>query len=207
MHLAGELLKTKTGLDMMHIPYKGSAPAYPDVMAGRVDLMIDTLFSSKPHIETGRLRPLAITSAQRAQTSPDIPTVAETVPGFDVQSINGIVVPKATPREIVRKLHADFSTILQLPELRTRMAELGLEVVTMTPEGVRRLHPHADRAMGRGGAPLRRQGGVSGGAPLIRRDAVDAPSARSTQHLAPGMPFFSHSSDVMLAGGFTHSAG
>jgi tripartite-type tricarboxylate transporter receptor subunit TctC len=135
MHLAGELLKTKTGLDMMHVPYKGSAPAYPDVMAGRVDLMIDTLFSSKPHIETGRLRAIAVTGAQRAQTSPDIPTAAETVPGFDVQSINGIVVPKATPREIVRKLHADFGTILELPELRTRMAELGLEVVTMTPEG------------------------------------------------------------------------
>jgi tripartite-type tricarboxylate transporter receptor subunit TctC len=134
MHLAGELLKTKTGLDMRHIPYKGSAPAYPDVMSGRVDLMIDTLFSSKPHIESGRMRALAVTGGQRAQTSPDIPTVAETIPAFDVKSINGIVVPKATPRETVRKLHADFGTILGLPDLRARMAELGLEVVTMTPE-------------------------------------------------------------------------
>ena len=134
MHLAGEMLKSKTGLDMMHVPYKGSAPAYPDVMAGRVDLMIDTFFSSKPHIDAGRMRAIAITSAKRAETAPDIPTVAESVPGFNVQSINGIVVPKATPREIVRRLHADFGTILALPELRARMAELGLEVVTMTPE-------------------------------------------------------------------------
>jgi tripartite-type tricarboxylate transporter receptor subunit TctC len=134
MHLAGELLKTKTGIDMMHIPYKGSAPAYPDVMSGRVDLMIDPLYSSIPLLDTGRLRPIAIASSKRAQTSPDIPTAAETIPGFAVQSINGIVVPKATPREIVNKLHDDFATILARPELQTRMAELGLEIVTMTPE-------------------------------------------------------------------------
>ncbi len=134
MHLAGELLKTQTGLDMMHIPYKGAGPAYPDVMSGRVDLMIDTLFSSIPLLDTGRLRPIAITSSRRAQSWPDIPTAAETVPDFAVLSINGIVVPKATPRAIVHKLHADFSTILALSELQTRMAELGLEVVTMTPD-------------------------------------------------------------------------
>ncbi len=134
MHLAGELLKTKTGIDMMHIPYKGSAPAYPDVMSGRVDLMIDPLYSSISLLDTGRLRPIAIASAKRAQTSPNIPTAAETIPGFEVQSINGIVVPKATPREIVNKLHDDFATILARPELQTRMAELGLEIVTMTPE-------------------------------------------------------------------------
>ena len=80
MHLAGELLKTQTGLDMMHIPYKGAGPAYPDVMSGRVDLMIDTLFSSIPLLDTGRLRPIAITSSRRAQSWPDIPTAAETVP-------------------------------------------------------------------------------------------------------------------------------
>ena len=80
MHLAGELLKIQTGLDMMHVPYKGAAPAYPDVMSGRVDLMIDTLFSSIPLLDTGRLRPIAITSSRRAQSWPDIPTAAETVP-------------------------------------------------------------------------------------------------------------------------------
>jgi tripartite-type tricarboxylate transporter receptor subunit TctC len=96
--------------------------------------MIDPLFSSVPLLDTGRLRPIAITSPKRVQTRPDIPTAAETVPGFAVLSINGIVVPRATPREIVHKLHADFSTILALPEMQTRMAEFGLEVVTMTPD-------------------------------------------------------------------------
>jgi tripartite-type tricarboxylate transporter receptor subunit TctC len=134
MHLAGELLKTKAGIDMVHVPYKGSAPAYPDVFSGRVDLMIDTLYSSQPYVDAGRMKALAITSLQRAKTAPTIPTVAETVPGFDVQSINGIVVPKATPRAIVHKLNADVITALNDPELRARLAELGLEVVTDTPE-------------------------------------------------------------------------
>jgi tripartite-type tricarboxylate transporter receptor subunit TctC len=134
MHLAGELLKTKAGIDMVHVPYKGSAPAYPDVFSGRVDLMIDTLYSSQPYVDAGRMKALAIAGLQRAKTAPTIPTVAETVPGFDVQSINGIVVPKATPRAIVHKLNADVITALNDPELRARLAELGLEVVTDTPE-------------------------------------------------------------------------
>ncbi len=134
MHLAGELLKTRTGLDMSHVPYKGSAPAYPDVLAGRVPLMIDPLYSSRQYIDTGRLKPLAITSTRRAESAPDIPTVAETVPGFDVQSINGVVVPKATPRDVVHKLNGDFIAMLNLPAMRARLAELGLEVVTNSPE-------------------------------------------------------------------------
>ncbi len=134
MHLAGELLKTKAGIDMVHVPYKGSGPAYPDIFSGRVDLMIDPLYSSQPYINAGRMKALAITSLQRAKTAPGIPTVAETVPGFNVQSINGVVVPKATPRAIVHKINADFIAALNDPELRARLAELGLEVVTDTPE-------------------------------------------------------------------------
>ncbi len=134
MHLAGELLKTKAGIDMVHVPYKGSGPAYPDVFAGRVDLLIDPLYSSKPYIDAGRVKALAITSLQHAKTAPDIPTVAETLPGFNVLSINGIVVPKATRREIVRKLNADFIAVLNQPDMRARLAELGLEVVVNTPE-------------------------------------------------------------------------
>ena len=134
MHLAGELLKTKAGIDMVHVPYKGSGPAYPDVFSGRVDLMIDTLYSSQPYIDAGKMKALATTGPARAKTAPTIPTVAETISGFDVRSINGIVVPKATPRPIVRKLNADFITALNDPEFRARLAELGLEVVTDTPE-------------------------------------------------------------------------
>ncbi len=134
MHLTGELLKTKAGIDMVHVPYKGSGPAYPDVFSGRVDLMIDTLYSSQPYIDAGRMKAIAIASPQRARTAPTIPTIAETLPGFDVQSINGVVVPKATPRAIVRKLNADFIAALNDAEFRARLAELGLEVVTDTPE-------------------------------------------------------------------------
>ena len=134
MHLAGELLKTRTGIDMSHVPYKGSAPAYPDLFSGRVPLMIDPLYSSQQYLDTGRMKALAITSPQRAKSAPGIPTVAETVPGFDVKSINGVVVPKATPRAVVRKLNADFIAMLNAPAMRARLAELGLEIVTTSPE-------------------------------------------------------------------------
>ncbi len=134
MHLAGELLKTKTGIDIVHVPYKGAGPAYPDVFSGRVDLMIDPLYASKPYIDAGRVRALAIASLKRSETAPDIPTVAETVPGFNVQSINGIVVPKATPREIVRKLNADFVAVLHEPEMQGKLSEFGLEVIGNSPE-------------------------------------------------------------------------
>jgi tripartite-type tricarboxylate transporter receptor subunit TctC len=134
MHLAGELLKMKAGIDMVHVPYKGAGPAYPDVFSGRVDLMIDPLYASKPYIDTGRVKALAITSLKRAETAPNIPTVAETVPGFNVQSINGVVVPKATPRELVQRLNTDFVAVLHEPELRAQLSEFGLEVIGNTPE-------------------------------------------------------------------------
>jgi tripartite-type tricarboxylate transporter receptor subunit TctC len=134
MHLAGELLKSLTGIDMVHVPYKGSGPAYGDVIAGRVQLMIDPLYASMPYIKAGKMKALAVTNATRAPIAPEIPTVAETLPGFDVQSINGIVVPSATPRELVRRISADIARVLQAPEFRARLAELGLEPVGSTPE-------------------------------------------------------------------------
>ena len=134
MHLAGELLKLQTGIDILHVPFKGSGPAYPEVMAGRIELLIDPLYSSLSYIKSGRLKPIAITGPKRASIAPDIPTVAEAVPGFNVLSINGLVVPSATPRDIVRRLNADFIKVLQLPEVKARMAEFSLEPVGNTPE-------------------------------------------------------------------------
>lgn len=134
MHLSGELLKTMTGIDLVHVPYKGSGPAYPDVIAGRVPLLIDPLFSSMSYVKGGRLKPIAVTNPARAAIAPEIPTVAETVPGFSVQSIFGIVVPGQTPRELVRKISADVVTVLRSPEMKARMAELGMETVGNTPE-------------------------------------------------------------------------
>jgi tripartite-type tricarboxylate transporter receptor subunit TctC len=134
MHLAGELLKSLTGIDMVHVPYKGSGPAYGDVISGRVQLMIDPLYASMPHIKAGKMKALAVTNATRSSVAPEIPTVAETIPGFDVQSINGIVVPSATPRELVRKISADIVKVLQSPDLKARLSELGLQPVGTTPE-------------------------------------------------------------------------
>jgi tripartite-type tricarboxylate transporter receptor subunit TctC len=134
MHLAGELVKTTAGIDMLHAPYKGSGGAYPDVIAGRVQLLIDPLFSSLPHIKAGKLKPIAIFSPQRASMAPDIPTAAETLPGFNVVSVFGAVVPSGTPREVVRKISADMARAVQTPEMKARFAEIGITPVGNKPE-------------------------------------------------------------------------
>jgi tripartite-type tricarboxylate transporter receptor subunit TctC len=133
-HLAGELLKLMTGIDIVHVPYKGSAGAYPDVISGRVQLIFDPIIGTMPHVKAGKLKPLAVTSPKRWPSAPDIPAVAETVPGFSVASLNGIVVPSATPRELVRRISGDFAVALNAPEFKARLNELGLEPVGNTPE-------------------------------------------------------------------------
>jgi tripartite-type tricarboxylate transporter receptor subunit TctC len=134
MHLGTELLKTQAGIDMLHAPYKGAGGAYPDVFAGRVELLIDPLFSSLPHIKAGKMKALAIMSPQRSPIAPDVPTVAEAIPGFSVQSIFGAVVPSGTPRDVVKKISADMAKALQTPELKQRMADVALTPVGNTPE-------------------------------------------------------------------------
>ncbi|HEY8356479.1 MAG TPA: tripartite tricarboxylate transporter substrate binding protein, partial [Ramlibacter sp.] len=134
MHLGAELLKTTAGIDVLHTPYKGAGGAYPDVIAGRVDLLVDPLFSSLPHIKSGGLKPIAIMSPRRSTIAPDIPTVAETLPGFSVESVFGAVVPAATPRDVVQKISADMNKALQSAEVRQRMADIGLTPIGNTPE-------------------------------------------------------------------------
>jgi tripartite-type tricarboxylate transporter receptor subunit TctC len=134
MHLAGELLKSQAGIDIVHVPYKGGAPAYPDIIAGRVALQIDPMSASMPNIKAGKVKLLAITSPQRAPTVPEVPTVAETLPGFSVMSISGVVVPSATPREVVRKASADINRALAASDLVERMAQQGMEPSGNTPE-------------------------------------------------------------------------
>jgi len=134
MHMAGELLKSQAGIDIVHVPYKGGAPAYPDVISGRVALQIDPMSASMPNIKAGKVKLLAITSPQRAPTAPEVPTVAETLPGFSVMSISGLVVPSATPREVVRKASADINRALAAGDLVDRMAQLGMEPSGTTPE-------------------------------------------------------------------------
>jgi tripartite-type tricarboxylate transporter receptor subunit TctC len=134
MHLAGELLKSQAGIDIVHVPYKGGAPAYPDVISGRVALQIDPMSASMPNIKAGKVKLLAIASPRRAPTAPEVPTVAETLPGFSVMSISGVVVPSATPREVVRKASADINRALAAGDLVERMAQQGMEPSGNTPE-------------------------------------------------------------------------
>ncbi len=134
MHLAGELLRLQTGIDMNHIAYKGSGGAYADVFSGRVDILIDPVFSSIPHVNNGKLKAIAVMSAKRDPSAPNIPAAGETLPDFDVKSINGLVVPAATPKELVQRISADVAKVLKSEELKPRLAAVGLTPVGSTPE-------------------------------------------------------------------------
>jgi tripartite-type tricarboxylate transporter receptor subunit TctC len=133
-HLALELLKFKTGIGIDHIPYKGSAPAIQDVMAGQVDMMFDTTVVAGPHIESGKLRALAVTSPKRLSNMPNVPTVAETVPGYEVMSWQAMFAPAGTPKAIQQRLHDEVNKILAQPDVKERLAKLGMEPGQMTTE-------------------------------------------------------------------------
>jgi len=128
-HMFGELLKRKVGVQIQHIPYKGSGPALNDVMAGHVQIMFDGIPSALPLVQSGRLRALAVTGLQRSPALPDVPTVAETIPGFDASGWFAVYAPAGTPRAIVTKLNEAINRVLQMPDVRQRYAALGAEVV------------------------------------------------------------------------------
>ncbi|MBV8537824.1 MAG: tripartite tricarboxylate transporter substrate binding protein [Alphaproteobacteria bacterium] len=134
MHLAGELLKKRAGIDIVHVPYKGGATAYPDLIAGRVQLQFDPLYAMAQIIKSGQAKPIAITSPERAAVMPDVPTFAETLSGFSVLSITGVVVPSATPRPLVHQISTDINSALKNPDLKERMAGVGMEPAGDTPE-------------------------------------------------------------------------
>jgi tripartite-type tricarboxylate transporter receptor subunit TctC len=133
-HLAGELFKAMTGVDIVHVPYKGAQPALTDVIAGQAQLMFATSASVIPYVKAGRLRALAVTTAQRSATVPELPTVSEAgVPGFEAITWHGVVVPSATPAALVERLNRDLVGVLRGPELRERLASLGAETTPGTP--------------------------------------------------------------------------
>jgi tripartite-type tricarboxylate transporter receptor subunit TctC len=134
VHLSGELFKSMTGCDMLHVPYKGAGPALTDLMGGQVDVIFDNLPSSIGHIKGGKLRALAVTSAEREPSLPDVPTVAETVPGYEATAWFGIGMPKGTPKEIIDKVNAEVNRALADPKMRARLAELGGRPIAGTPE-------------------------------------------------------------------------
>jgi tripartite-type tricarboxylate transporter receptor subunit TctC len=125
IHLSGELFKAMTGVDMVHVPYKGSAPAITDLAGGQVQVMFDNLPSSISFIKAGRLRPLGVTSLERVPALPDVPPVAETVPGFEASSWFGVAAPKGTPNEIVEKLNKEVSAAIADPKIKARIEDLG----------------------------------------------------------------------------------
>lgn len=133
-HLAMELFKRKAGIDLRHIPYKGSAPSLTDLMGGRVMLTMDSLLQSLPNIKAGRLRALAVLGPRRTALLPDVPTVGETLPGYALTNWFGLLAPAATPRETVARIHADVSRILKEADFRKKIAEQGADVVGNTPE-------------------------------------------------------------------------
>jgi len=135
IHLSGELFKTMAGVSMTHVPYKGSTPALTDLMGGQVQLMFDNLPSSLPQIKAGKLRALAVTSAQRASALPDVPTVAEAgLPGFEASSWFGLLAPAGTPKDIVTKLNAEVAKWLATPEAREKLASQGAIAAGQSPD-------------------------------------------------------------------------
>jgi tripartite-type tricarboxylate transporter receptor subunit TctC len=134
MHLAGEQLNLLTGIEMLHIPYKGAGGAYGDVFDGRVDLLIDPLFSSMPHVKSGRLKAVAIMGLARDASAPEIPAAGEMFPDFDFASNLGIGLPRATPPEIIAKINADVNKAIRSEALAPRLKEMGLTVTGSTPE-------------------------------------------------------------------------
>jgi tripartite-type tricarboxylate transporter receptor subunit TctC len=133
-HLAGELFKAMAGVDMVHVPYKGAQPALTDLIAGQVQLMFATSASVIPYMKAGRLRALAVTTAQRSPSVPELPTVSEAgLPGFEATTWHGVVVPAATPAPLVQRLNEELNSVLNEKDLRERLAGLGAEVVTGSP--------------------------------------------------------------------------
>jgi tripartite-type tricarboxylate transporter receptor subunit TctC len=135
IHLAGELFKVMTGVQMTHVPYKGSAPAVSDLLGGQVQLMFDNLPSALPHIKAGKLKALAVTSATRAAALPDVPTIHESgVPGFEAASWFGLLAPAGTPPDVVNKINAEVAKWLATPDGKEKLAAVGANAAGGSPD-------------------------------------------------------------------------
>ena len=133
-HLSAELFSSMAGVKMNHVPYKGSAPALTDVMGGQAALMFDTMLSAMPHVKSGKLRALAVTGAKRSPAAPELPTVAETLPGYEAIAWNNLLAPAGTPKEVIAKLSSELKKVLDQPDVRERFAAQGFAATWTTPE-------------------------------------------------------------------------
>jgi len=125
IHMSGELFKMMTGIDMVHVPYRGGAPALTDLISGQVQVMFDNIPTCAEHVKSGKLRGLAITSTTRSEVLPDLPPVADFLPGYEASAWYGIVAPKGTPTEVIDRLNKETNAVLADPVVKTRFAELG----------------------------------------------------------------------------------
>jgi tripartite-type tricarboxylate transporter receptor subunit TctC len=134
-HLAGELFRILAGADIVHVPYKGAGPAIVDVLSGRIHLYFATMPAAMPHVKSGKLAPVAVTSARRSPALPDLPTIAQAgVPGYEASTWYGVLAPARTPPSVIARLHENIVKILAVPETRERLADQGFEPVGNSPE-------------------------------------------------------------------------
>jgi tripartite-type tricarboxylate transporter receptor subunit TctC len=135
IHLAGETFNSLAKVDVLHVPYKGSGPAVSDLLGGQVNLMFDSITSAKPHIASGKLRALGVTSAKRSAALPDVPTIAEAgLPGYEVAPWFAVFMPAGTPKPIIDKMHAALIEAMKQPDVRARFQTIGAEPIGSTPE-------------------------------------------------------------------------
>jgi tripartite-type tricarboxylate transporter receptor subunit TctC len=132
-HLAGELFKMMTGIDLLHVPYRGAAPALTDLIGGQVQMSFAGVAGSIEHVRAGSLRPLAVTTASRLEVLPEVPTVGETVTGYEASDWFGVAAPKNTPQAVVDRLNKEVATVLADPKIKARFADLGGNVLTLSP--------------------------------------------------------------------------
>lgn len=159
VHLSGELFRKMAGVDMVHVPYRGTAQATQDLIGGRIDLIFDNISQAVGHVRAGSIRALGITTARRSPVAPEFAPVAETVPGFDVSSWFAIFAPKGTPDDVVSRLHAATTQVMAEQPIRERMATLGAEIVASTPAA---LAGHLKSEMDKWGALIREQNITAG---------------------------------------------
>ncbi|MCW5605426.1 MAG: tripartite tricarboxylate transporter substrate binding protein [Burkholderiales bacterium] len=133
-HLGGELFKRMAGVEMVHVPYKGAGPILADLLGGQMLLGYISLPAALPHLKTGRLVALGVTSGKRSAVAPDVPTIAESLPGYEVENWYGILAPAGTPKEVVGRVNREITKILQMPDVKERLFTLGFEGLGGTPE-------------------------------------------------------------------------
>jgi len=134
LHMAAELFMSMTGTKMHHVPYKGSSAAHPDLLAGRTAMIFDTITAIRGHAQSGAVRGIAVTTAKRSSTMPELPTIGESLPGYDASTWGGILAPARTPKDAVAKLNSSINSALKMEDVRSRLMGAGIEIQGGTPE-------------------------------------------------------------------------